>query len=129
MSWTNDYIGLPYRLHGRDREGLDCWGMVREVYRDRLDVELPSLAEQYENQIDAEGFANAMVLESPAWEAVTTPQELDVVWCRIAGMECHTGIVLHGGRMLHAMQGNDSHIVDLNSMAWNRRVQACYRLR
>ena len=129
MSWTNEYIGIPYKLHGRERDALDCWGMVRLVYADRLGIALPSLAEQYDNPVDAEGFAHAHELASPEWEAVETPQELDVFWCRIAGMECHTGIALGDGKMLHAMQGNDSHIINLQSPAWQRRVQTCYRLK
>ena len=128
MGWTNDYIGIPYRLHGRDRDGLDCWGMIRLVYADRLGVDLPSMSEQYENPTDADGFLAAHALESPRWREVKEPRELDVVWCQIAGMECHTGIALGDGKMLHAMQGNDSHIVNLNSLAWQRRVHTCYRL-
>ena len=129
MSWTNDYIGIPYKLHGRERDGLDCWGMVRLVYAELCGITLPSLAEQYENPVDAEGFTQAHALTSPEWREVETPSEFDVFWCRIAGMECHTGIALGDGRMLHAMQGNDSHIVNLRNPAWERRVQKCYRLK
>ena len=39
--WSATYIGAPWSARGRDRDGLDCWGLVRLVYRDRLFRDLP----------------------------------------------------------------------------------------
>lgn len=129
MSWSNSYIGIPYKLHGREMSGLDCWGLVRQVYRRELGVELPSYAESYEDTLDGEGFRAALENELPVWAKSDQPKEFDVAWCRIAGVECHTGIVLGGGRMLHSMLGGDSCIVKIDNPSWARRVQQCYRLR
>jgi len=41
LAWINDYVGVPYRVNGRDRNGWDCWGLVLAVYRDQLGLELP----------------------------------------------------------------------------------------
>lgn len=41
LEWINDYIGVPYRPNGRERDGWDCWGLVLAVYRERLGLELP----------------------------------------------------------------------------------------
>ena len=30
--WAGHYIGLPFRDHGRDRSGLDCWGLIATVW-------------------------------------------------------------------------------------------------
>ena len=130
MSWTNDYIGIPYKIHGRDMDALDCWGMVCQVYKRELGHELPSYADHYHNTLDGEGFQNALIKEMPSWQRVgeADVQEFDVAWCRIAGVECHTGIMLGNGRMLHAMLGNDSCIVKIDTPAWERRIQQCYRL-
>ena len=40
-SWLNDYIGLPYQLNGRGVSGVDCYGLLCLVFRDRLGVDLP----------------------------------------------------------------------------------------
>jgi cell wall-associated NlpC family hydrolase len=126
--WSNDYIGIPYKLHGREiEEGLDCWGLVRQVYRRELGIELPSYADEYTTSVDGEGFQGAKGVEETEWQKVSTPREFDAVWCKIAGIECHTGIFLASGRMLHAMMGNDSCIVNLSTIGWERRVVQCYR--
>jgi len=127
MSWTNDYIGLPYKINGRAREGLDCWGLVRLIYSELRDIELPSYAERYTHSLDEEGFQSAFGNEESRWNPVDELREFDVAWCRVAGVACHTGVILESGRMLHAMLGNDSCIVDISGPGWQRRVLQCYR--
>lgn len=34
------YLRLPYRDHGRDRAGVDCWGLVRLIVRDVTGIDL-----------------------------------------------------------------------------------------
>jgi cell wall-associated NlpC family hydrolase len=125
--WSNAYIGIPYQINGRDMNALDCWGLVREVYRNELGVDLPSYA-GYESSTDEQSFADSFAEEVNVWNQVDVPQEFDVSWCRIAGIECHTGIMLANGKMLHAMEGNDSCIVTTTTPAWQRRILRCYRI-
>lgn len=40
-AWVNDYVGIPYAVGGRDRNGLDCWGLLCVVFREQRGVELP----------------------------------------------------------------------------------------
>jgi cell wall-associated NlpC family hydrolase len=39
--FADQYCGLPYKRMGRDRSGLDCWGLVRLVLIDQLGKTFP----------------------------------------------------------------------------------------
>lgn len=41
MEWTARYVGLPYRRFGRDRAGVDCWGLARLPLVELKGIALP----------------------------------------------------------------------------------------
>lgn len=49
MSWAAKYIGILFVEHGRTREGCDCWGLLRLVYREEFGIELPGYDERNES--------------------------------------------------------------------------------
>lgn len=40
-------MGLPYVKYGRTRSGLNCWGLCRLIYKERLTIELDDLSPHY----------------------------------------------------------------------------------
>ena len=40
-AWTADYVGLPFKEGGRDRQGLDCYGLLRLVINERFAGTVP----------------------------------------------------------------------------------------
>ena len=67
--WTDDYIGIPFLPDGRDRDGLDCYGLVCLVYRDRLGVDLPGIRGIYSRNTAGclKRVARAMAEEKLKW--------------------------------------------------------------
>lgn len=129
MSWTNDYIRIPFVEHGRDRDGVDCWGLVRLVYFDRLGIDLPTLT-GYANTKDKLTIPGIIGQESSLWQPVSlgAEKELDVAVFRICGVPMHVGIVVKPGIMLHSECGSGTYVANyLTEMQWVRRLEGFYR--
>jgi len=109
MSWSADYIGIPFRTRGRDRAGLDCYGLVRLVFAERLGIELPAFLDEYES-LDHEELPHvARAIEANRGDWVEIPlgqeREFDVPLLRFSGLPIHVGVITKPGQMLHVMRG------------------------
>lgn len=134
--WADGYVGLPFVDGGRDRSGVDCWGLVRLVYREQLGVDLPDFAEI--RAIDWRSVARAIVdaQESIDWIAVLRGQErpFDVVLMRghsegnrPVSIVNHVGVVAPGGCVLHAEEATDVVCPPLSSPSVSYRISGVYR--
>lgn len=129
-----NYVGIPYRLHGTTREGLDCWGLPRLWYLEQYGIELPSFGDRYGRELDATERAHIAEVvrgESPKWQTIRQGHEQrgDLVLFRVAGEEAHLGIVVGAGRFLHARPNTDSCVERYDSPVWARRLAGFYRWR
>lgn len=104
--WWNKYVGLPFRLNGRDRDGVSCWGLVCLVHKEVFGNRLPHFDEMPAATGDA----------SPRkWMGLGEKIELsdvesgDVLHMRgaINGRiyPLHCGIVTERGSVLHVEDG------------------------
>lgn len=129
--WAGRYIGLPFREHGRDRAGLDCWGLVRLVMAEQYGRALPSFAARYKKTSDGAAIGSLVLSEIPKWDAVPAgdEEEGDVIVLRVRGQPMHVGLVLGDGCMLHAEAGIDSAIERYRAPRWAERVFGFFRYR
>lgn len=121
MNWISRYVGLPFKMNGRDETGVDCWGLVRLVYRDVAGIELPSYGEIHAANLAA--VAQQITADSQVgpWREVRpeADKELDVVLMRhriktAAGtirFPSHCGVVVTPGHILHVKEETDSVVV------------------
>lgn len=68
------FIGLPYADKGRDRDGVDCWGLVKLVYAEVAGIVLPDYSDAYTRPGDHASVAAAV--ESglkDGWQRVERP--------------------------------------------------------
>lgn len=129
MAWSDDYTGIPFRADGRTRDGLDCWGLVVMVYRERLGIVLPEYPGAYPDD-SPEALANAAGVarvERQRWTRVETPRIYDVALLRLQGLPCHVGVVVSRGQMLHVMAGIESVVEDYAGTHWRNRIEGFYR--
>lgn len=128
--WWDDYRGIPYLDHGRGRDGLDCWGLVRLVYAERFGVALPSFAEDYEcsDAVDLSIVEKRM----DGWREVERPTEGDVVLIRIVRNRrprFHIGVVVNPrrGEVLHISKDISVTVEQYRSPRWASRVVGFWR--
>lgn len=103
--WAFGLIGRPYVRGASGPDSFDCWGLVRHVFRERLNIEMPFVAVGHEGNLRAIRRAVAV----SGWEPVRgrSPKEWDIVTMR-SPWGPHVGVmVAANGRLLilHAIQG------------------------
>lgn len=136
------YVGLPFVDHGRDRGGLDCWGLYRLILKEVAGVDLPSFGEAYADaNTDGDGIAKAISAELPAWKMIAErratglayavqgqrERPLDGLLIRMMGRPVHVGVVVLPGLMLHIERGINSVCEPYTGWAWNKRILGIYR--
>lgn len=131
MHWSAGYLGLPFASLGRDRGGLDCYGLVRHVLAEERGIALPSYTEAYASVGERAEIAAALsgaAAQGP-WRPVAPGQEqpFDVALFSVFGQPLHVGIVVQPGLMLHVSDGHDSRIEDYRGQTWASRLIAIYR--
>lgn len=129
-----DFVGLPFRDHGRDRAGADCWGGVRLVLAELRGIVLPDYGDGYRETMDGAGISVA-IREGLVrdFQKVDGPQPFDLVIFNLAGKPWHVGLVVGRHRFLHWPQpdgkGNEgtSRICRWTDRMWRNRVEGFYR--
>jgi probable lipoprotein NlpC len=97
-----DLLGTPFLDGGRNPGiGLDCWGLVREVYC-RYGVNLP---EYRISAMDAVKIGNQIAQDKPDWLEVYKP--LPVPCLVVIRLACgswanHVGVYIGSGQFIHA---------------------------
>lgn len=127
--WVGHYIGLPFKEHGRDRRGVDCWGLVRLVMAEKFGIVLPSYSTYYDSTTREDQLAPLIAEERRHWISIEHGEEVfgDVVVLRMRGQPIHVGLVIERGRMLHAEIGIGSVLDSYASARWALRVTGFYR--
>lgn len=128
-AWVEPYIGLPFLEHGRSRDGVDCWGLVRLVLAEKFGVCVPSYVDEYTSAADQDEVGRLIRGEMGPWVEVPSDQAAagDVALLRIKGQPCHVGLVVASGWMLHVEQGIDSVLDRYGGPRWGRRLVGIYR--
>lgn len=129
--WSASYVGLPWRARGRDRSGVDCYGLVRLVVWERAGLALESYAEGY---VTAKERAELDALIAGArgarpWVEIAPGDErgFDIALFRVGRALCHIGVVVEPGLVLHVDDGHDSEIIRYRESAWASRLAGFQR--
>ena len=97
---VSDLIGIPYKEHGRDKSGMDCYGLVMEVAK-RFGVNLPDF--DYETHTDEFFNTNAIdcIKSGKPKKIHTLVEGALILFANSRGQMIHIGIYLGDGYIVH----------------------------
>ena len=127
-AWVEQYVGIPYVAEGADiaRDGgLDCWGLIKLIWRERYGIELPIYdGPHWKPGADRVAIAIAIQEAVARYQIVLTGEERegDGIILRMLGNPLHVGLVVTPGWMIHSNESAASCVEDYRRMAWSRRV-------
>lgn len=131
-AWAAPYVGLPYRERGDTRDGVDCWGLCRLVWRERFGLDVPDHGAPawVEGELDRVGQAAAAAV-AQATDFVEVPLALaragDGLLIRLGRHPAHCGLVVDRGLMIHAEAALGSCVERLDHWSWRSRVLSAHR--
>jgi cell wall-associated NlpC family hydrolase len=123
------YRNISYKDHGRDFDGVDCWGLLYLFYKHELGILLPSWSAEYD---DADDAPAAVMMEKQhcvqEWQRVDKPFPGAGGLFEVAG-NLHVGICLdsRGRQMLHVTKGTQVTVECIHSIIWRRRFRGWWK--
>ena len=128
---ARQFLGIPYRHGGRDKNGLDCLGLAYIFYKE-LGITLPTsdglpyTADWYRE--DPERLWRGLLkIGSPVDLKTELLEPLDLVYFQVGGAITHAGVMIDRHSFLHVMIGQPVHLTCLNS-TWKRHLRGARRL-
>lgn len=125
--WFNKYIGIPYQNKGRDSTGVDCWGLVRLVYSEQYNIDLPSFSTSYENEY-RELIQEVIAQYKEGWQQTQEPAQGDIILFKVLGTLSHVGIYLGDNKFMHAREGQGTVVIEsTTSREWEKRIVGYFK--
>lgn len=126
MAAVEPFIGVPYKLHGRDPGGWDCLGCMKFIRRHVFNRESPS----WEDYRPADVADPAQIEEHLArglsqWREVELAPGAAIL-LRMFGRSAHVGVYLEQRQFIHCLAGCETAVQDLSDPRWRGRFVAAY---
>lgn len=126
MTVLDRYMAIPYVDGGRDMEGCDCWGLLRLIYADHLNIVLPEHSDV--SAFDLMAVFKRVRDDRKEWQAVKEPEPFDGVLMNErpnSPVISHIGIVTPCGRVMHTNALHGVRVQSFEELA--SRVMGVYR--
>lgn len=122
MDWSH-LVGVPFEYDGRGPDTFDCYGLVRQCWRETHGIELPDFKSPSDPGLQAALGINQLF---SLWQN-TDCQPGVMAAIRIGSYTRHCAFVIDNDTMIHAWEPSGGvSIVPLNE-EWKRRITGFYR--
>lgn len=127
---TQLYIGIPYKSHGRDFDGCDCYGLCRLFLKNEMGKDLPEI-NQYADASAAAEVSNLIINNQPllSGDRKDIPEVGDVVVIRFKGIASHVGVYVGHGRILHILKGINSMVIPVDHPLIRGKIEGYYGIK
>lgn len=129
MNCFEKYIGIPFEDRGQTMESADCYGLVRLIYQQELNTEIPSFDSSCADTRRI--FSDYLKQISEYWDLIEDPQVFDVIAMAYdqehPKLVQHFGIYIGNGMMLQTLNGIGSFIIRMSE--YKQYVKGIYRWR
>lgn len=125
MSWSNKYLGIPYKAGD-----TDCWGLVCKIYKNELGIILPRYSITNINLEDKLTEIDKVYnQEKCRWLKVNEPfKAFDVIMFHLGGRPLHTGVIIDKEYMIHSESRRAGSCVEnYRLQKWEKRIIGVYR--
>ena len=127
-SLVKKYLGIPYKMMGRDMNGLDCYGLIMNIYKD-IGYDLFDVSQNYSAGWSFEGKNFFYENYYKEWDIIEKPEPFDIaLFHNGMGIANHGGVVLTKGRLIQTGQAGTT-VVKLDNINIKSRIEGFYRLR
>lgn len=123
----NRYLGISYVHLGRTLQGLDCYGLIKLVYKD-IGFELIDLVD-YDKKWSSKGDNLFVENYQKQWERVLIPKIFDVVLIKgTRGIANHAGLYFDSTKFLHCIKAGVV-VGKFEDDKWGKNVIGFFRLK
>ena len=118
------YIDIPFKLKGRDFNGVDCYGLIYLIFKEERGIILSDFTE-VDYSCGWTKFGKNHILEniSKEWKLIRN-EEFKPFDCHgfrdNTGLLAHIGVNIGGGKFLHSLENFP--VVISNLDVWNRKL-------
>lgn len=105
-SYLNEIIKIPYLDLGRDKNGCDCYGLVRLIFKDLTDYDLPLFASVHPN--DKRLLTNIVNTQTEFHET-TIAKHLHLVVVKNSSIATHIAICIEDSNHLLRVVDTNKH--------------------
>ena len=117
MRKLDDYLMIRHTPNGREFPYLDCWGLVCDVYREYLDIELSEYT-SLNHKTMSQGFSRER--ESGNFIEVSEPRNFDIIAFFVHGRLYHVGVYLDR-KILHTSEKKNCRYESLDRVSLSDR--------
>lgn len=116
LSEARSWLGISYQYGGNTRSGVDCSGLVLQVYLNALDIKLPRTSLQQQQ------FCQPIV------KSALRPGDLVFFTVRGGSKVGHVGIYIGEGNMIHASSTKGVIVTPLSNPYFEKNFHSCGRI-